>query len=127
MFSARSRTASHERSSFLTFKCFSPREDNFLKSSWSITDKSVSQSIPQFHHPSKHLFRTSFQKKLEFFWKNPVFLPNSQSRVPGPSTASVFVQIIMSSKWTGVSLKGSRRNCQETAPGEEEGKSIFQH
>jgi hypothetical protein len=46
MFSTRSRTASHQCSSFLTCKGFNPREANLLKSSWSSTDKSVSHSIP---------------------------------------------------------------------------------
>jgi hypothetical protein len=40
--------------------------------------------------------------------------------VPFPSRPSTtFVQIILSSKRTGVSLKGSRWNWQETVPGEE--------
>ncbi len=30
-----------------------------------------------------------------------------------------FVEIVLSSKWTRVSLKGSRQNWQETVPGEE--------
>jgi hypothetical protein len=38
---------------------------------------------------------------------------------PRPSTASVFVKIILSSKWTGVSVKAYRQNWQETVPGEE--------
>jgi hypothetical protein len=39
---------------------------------------------------------------------------------PRPSTASVFVKIILSSsKWTGVSLKTYRQNWEETVPGEE--------
>jgi hypothetical protein len=40
MFSARSRTSSHQRSSLLTCKGFSPREANLLKSSWSRTSRS---------------------------------------------------------------------------------------
>jgi hypothetical protein len=79
------------------------------------------------------LRRASFQtplqdefskKKMGKNWK-PFFLPNSQSRVPGPSTESVFVQIILPFKWTGVSLKGSRWNWQETAPGEEKVNQLF--
>ena len=67
----------------------------------------------------------SKKKKGEKMKTPTFFLPNSQSRVPGPSTASVFVQIILPSKWTGVSLKGSRRNWQETAPGEEKVNQLF--
>jgi hypothetical protein len=56
---ARSRTVSHQRSSFLTCKGFIPREANLLKSSWSSTDKSVSQSlffylIPKLLDPQPH-------------------------------------------------------------------------
>jgi hypothetical protein len=43
---------------------------------------------------------------------------------PRPSTASVFVKIILSSKWTGVSLKAYRQNWQETVPGEEKVTAI---
>ena len=52
-------------------------------------------------------------------------LPKSQSRVPRPSTASVFVEIALSSKWTGVSLKGCRQNCQERGPGEEKDNRLL--
>jgi hypothetical protein len=46
--------------------------------------------------------------------------------VPGPSRPStVFVQIILTSKWTGVSLKVSRWNCQETGPGEKKVNQLF--
>ncbi len=45
---------------------------------------------------------------------------------PGPSRPStVFVQIILPSKWTGVSLKVSRRNWQESGPGEEKVHQLF--
>jgi hypothetical protein len=74
---------------------------------------------PSFQTP----LQQEFSKKKK--WKNPVSLPNFQSRVPGPSTASVFVQIILPSKWTGVSLKGSRWNWQETSPGEEKVNQLF--
>jgi hypothetical protein len=57
--------------------------------------------------------------------KKTFFFYLSQSRVPRPSTASVFVQIILPFKWTGVSLKGSRRNWQETEPGEEKVNQLF--
>ncbi len=73
-----------------------------------------------FQTPLQHEFS---KKKLEKNWT--FFLPNSQSQVPGPSTASVLVQIILPSKWTGVSLKGSRWNWQETAPGEEKVNQLF--
>ncbi len=46
--------------------------------------------------------------------------------VPGPLRPStVFVQIILTSKWKGVSLKVSRRNWQETGPGEEKVNQLF--
>ena len=38
---------------------------------------------------------------------------------------TVFVQIILPSKWTGVSLKVSRRNCQETGPCAEKVHQLF--
>jgi hypothetical protein len=40
-----------------------------------------------------------------------------------PST--LFVQIILPSKWIGVSLKGPRWNWQETVPGEEKVNQLF--
>ncbi len=44
-----------------------------------------------------------------------------------PSTASVFVKIVLSSKWRspGVSLKGYRQNFQERVPGEEKVHQLF--
>jgi hypothetical protein len=57
--------------------------------------------------------------------KGPFFLLMS---VPGPLRPStVFVQIILTSKWTGVSLKVSQRNWQdsETGPGEEKVNQLF--
>ena len=63
---------------------------------------------------SKHL--TSSKKKLDCFLKTFFFTLNPY---PKTSTASVFVEIVLSSKWTGVFLKGYRQNWQETAPGEE--------
>jgi len=52
-----------------------------------------------------------FQKQF-FFTLNPY---------PRPSTESVFVEIVLTSKWTGVtvSLKGSRQKWQETGPGDQ--------
>ncbi len=47
------------------------------------------------------------------------------TRIRDPQPVSVFVQIILSSKWTGVSLKVSRRNWQETGPGEEKVNQLF--
>jgi hypothetical protein len=57
--------------------------------------------------------------------KGPFFL---LMPVPGPwRPSTVFVQIILPSKWTGVSLKVSRRNWQdsETGPGEEKVNQLF--
>ena len=69
-----------------------------------------------------HLFTTP-KKKLGKKMKKSFFLPLP---VPGPLRPStVFVQIILSSKWTGVSLKVSRRNWQETGPGEEKVHQLF--
>ncbi len=74
------------------------------------------QSLPPFFLPNSQ----SLDPQPHTF-----FFTYSQSRVPGPSTASFFVQIILPSKWTGVSLKGSRWNWQETAPGEEKVNQLF--
>ena len=46
---------------------------------------------------------------------------------PRPSTSSVFVKIVLTSKWTGVSVKSYRQNCQETAPGEEKVNQLFNY
>jgi hypothetical protein len=79
-------------------------------------------SRASFQTPLQDEFSKKKRKKMK---NQPFFLPDSQSRVPGPSTASVFVQIILPSKWTGVSLKGSRRNWQETESGEEKVNQLF--
>jgi hypothetical protein len=58
----------------------------------------------------------------EKYYDPPFFTLNPY---PRPSTASVFVKIILSSsKWTGVSLKTYRQNWQETVPGEEKVTAI---
>jgi hypothetical protein len=44
------------------------------------------------------------------------FAKQTLTPYPRPSTVSVFVQIVLSSKWTGGSLKGYRQNCQEETP-----------
>ena len=62
-----------------------------------------------------------WKKHFFSFWTGLYFLP-----VPCPSRPSTaFVQIILPSKRTGVSLKGSRRNWQETVPGEEKVNQLF--
>ncbi len=44
---------------------------------------------------------------------------------PRPSTTSVFVTIVLTSKWTGVSLKGCRQKWQDTVPGEKKVNQLF--
>jgi hypothetical protein len=65
--------------------------------------------------------RKKWKNPFFSFWTGFYFLP-----VRGPLRPStVFVQIILPSKRTGVSLKGSQRNWQETAPGEEKVNQLF--
>jgi hypothetical protein len=69
--------------------------------------------VPPLNTSSERVSKKNWGKK----WK-----------VPGPLRPStVFVQIILPStgKWTGVSLKVSRRNWQETGPGEEKVHQLF--
>ncbi len=72
---------------------------------------SVKQCLPHLY--IQNTWRVQKQKnggKKSFFYPNPYLRP---------WTTSVFVRIVLPSKWTGVSLKGYRQNLQETAPGEE--------
>ena len=63
-----------------------------------------------FETRNKFKNKKKWEKFLLFFYPNPY---------PRPWTALVFVRIVLTSKWTGVSLKGYRQNLQETAPAEE--------
>ena len=63
------------------------------------------------------------KKELEIFFKTVFFYP--QILTPRPWTASVFLPIVLSSKWTGVYLKVYRQNWQERVPGEEKANQLF--
>ena len=78
--------------------------------------------VPPFLNTSSH--RVS-KKKLGKKLKKPFFSIYPRLPVPVPRPSTVFVQIILPSKRTGVSLKVSRRNWQETAPGEEKVNQLF--
>ncbi len=86
MFSARSRTVSHQRSNFLTCKGFSPREANLLKSSWT------QPVLLQHRQPTVFLFlhswtQNEFEKKIEGL-KGP-----GTGRDPGLAEVSFFLPL----------------------------------
>jgi hypothetical protein len=79
--------------------------------------RSGGQELGEFVSTSNTSSKHELAKKFEKNMKKPFFF--TLNPYPRPSTESVFVQIILPSKWTGVSLKGYRWNWQETVPGEE--------
>ena len=70
-----------------------------------------------------HILSEASQGTQIFFWKKQNVYP--KILYPRPSPASTFVTIVLSSKWTGVSLKGCRQNWQERGPGEEKDNRLL--
>jgi hypothetical protein len=78
----------------------------------------------------KHLLEKIGEKIEKPFFgggklKTPLFFTNPSLGSLDPQPHPSFFRIILPSKWTGVSLKSSRRHWEETTPGEEKVNQLF--